>query len=381
MYENPILSSTDLRIEVIMKVLDMLINNEISLNELHDVYGIKINSYSDRLVLNYTQIDSAKYKYHPIVRECRQLILARDYSQVLHRSFDRFFNLGEDPDSKKFNILNSTCDEKIDGSLIGLYWDGSKWCFCSKSMAFAEGQLITPSKYASYSDILNGEFNFKNVFNNANKNYSYLFELASIYDIHVTKYSDSKLYLLAVRDKDSGEYIDRYSEGRRIGWDTFPKTYHFNTIDEILYNVKNLPSSNEGYVCVYNNWRIKIKNPSHVAIANLLDSELTVNNIIDIVHKCEEDEYLAYFPSFKQLFDPYVNIRLSMPEYFKRIFDDKYSDSKKDFANNISAYPSAIKSILFRMYANNANFTKIYKSLPAVHVSNLYSQLYSIFYK
>ena len=364
-----------------MKVLELLRNKEISLNELHEVYGIKINQYPDRLVLNYSQIDSEKYKFHPIVRECRQLILSSDFSKILHRSFDRFFNLGEDPESKNFNINDATCDEKIDGSLIGLYWDGSKWCFCSKGMAFAEGNLNVQTRYDSYADIINGEFDVTNLLKNANKDYSYLFELASEYDIHVTKYENTKMYLLAVREKNSGEYVDRYVEGSRIGWDLFPNSYHFKTVDDILENVKKLPSSNEGYVCTCDNWRIKVKNPLHVAIANLLDTELTTNNIINIVYKCEEDEYLAYFPDYRTLFEPYIKIRKSMPDYFQKILNENYDESTKIFAANINKYPASVKFILFKMYHNKMNFKDVYNSLAQTNIHNLYEQLHSVFYE
>ena len=71
---------------------------EDGLDRLTELFGIKVRRYpEDNLVLlDYNQIDSPKT--HPIVIECRSLILALDTLEVVSRKFDRFFNLGEAPD-------------------------------------------------------------------------------------------------------------------------------------------------------------------------------------------------------------------------------------------------------------------------------------------
>jgi hypothetical protein len=51
--------------------------------------------------LNYDQIESAKA--HPVVMECRGLILSYPHGEVVARSFDRFFNYGEVP------VITSAC--------------------------------------------------------------------------------------------------------------------------------------------------------------------------------------------------------------------------------------------------------------------------------
>ena len=63
---------------------------EYGLVGLKEQLGIKITDYEQErlLVLNYCQINSPKN--HPVVKECRQLILDYDLN-VVSRSFDRFF--------------------------------------------------------------------------------------------------------------------------------------------------------------------------------------------------------------------------------------------------------------------------------------------------
>ena len=69
------------------------------LSKLTEELGIKVKSYPEEglLVLNYSQIDSPKS--HPVVMECRGLILDMEFN-VVSRSMCRFFNLGEVPESQ-----------------------------------------------------------------------------------------------------------------------------------------------------------------------------------------------------------------------------------------------------------------------------------------
>jgi len=85
---------------------------------LTEQYGIKVRKYpEDNLVLlDYDQIESPKT--HPIVVECRSLILAMDTLEVVSRKFDRFFNLGEAPELyQDFDFDRAVVMEKADGCL------------------------------------------------------------------------------------------------------------------------------------------------------------------------------------------------------------------------------------------------------------------------
>jgi hypothetical protein len=66
-----------------------------TLDNLHDELAIEINRH-DTLplaILNYNQIKSPKK--HPIVLECRGLVLEIETWKIIARSFPRFFNFGE----------------------------------------------------------------------------------------------------------------------------------------------------------------------------------------------------------------------------------------------------------------------------------------------
>lgn len=106
-----------------MKVLDYL--NKYGLEKLVEEFSIKVSideRFPDLRVLNYNQIDSPKN--HPIVRECRSLVVKEEsdsgtYS-VVSRAFNRFFNQGEN--DVTFKLEDLTIYEKVDGSLISVFY-------------------------------------------------------------------------------------------------------------------------------------------------------------------------------------------------------------------------------------------------------------------
>ncbi|MBR6466614.1 MAG: hypothetical protein IKT16_00500 [Desulfovibrio sp.] len=200
---------------------------------LADTYGIRIREYSDRYVLNYSQIGSARHSFEPVVRVCRQLIVRRDLTGILHRSFDRFYNYREDPDSDAFDAAKAVCEEKLDGSLVGVYHDGTAWRHCTRSLAYAEGTMDACLEYRSFGELLDSEVDLSPVYEQGDPALSYLFELVSRFDPHVSKASGPRLYLLAARNKRSGEYADADAEARRIGWPWRPKTYAFGSLQEL----------------------------------------------------------------------------------------------------------------------------------------------------
>lgn len=346
----------------------------IDLNHLQNQYGIKVTEYIDRYVLNYDQINSSSFKFHPVVRVCRQLILSKDLKRILHRSFDRFFNYGEDDISTaEFDISQAICDEKLDGSLIGVYFDGERWRTCSRLMAYAEGPLPkNTANYSTFEELIRCEVDLKPIYHYGDYDCSYLFELVSPYNRNVTKYFKTRMVLLAVRNKITGQYLDREIEAKRIGWKHLPKTYQFSSFDEILQSMKDLHVLEEGYVCCSGDQRIKIKNPIYVAISHLRDNgTLNPKRIIKIVESYEEEEYLAYYPEDRKFFEKYIEVR----DFLPRFFEDQYQKVKdlktpKEFALAIEDIP--FKSILFKMRQTEKSASEIIKDLPEKPKVSLY---------
>jgi len=368
-----------------MDVLDYL--QEHGIQSLIDEFGIKVKEYDDRYLLNYDQIESAPYRFSQIVRECRNLIISKDFSTVLHRSFDRFFNWNEDPQTALFNLSTMIVDEKLDGSLIGFYHDGKKWCFCTRGTAFAEAELQYPEiisqrygwKPKTFLDLICQTIghdleNIQKI--SLDKEFSYIFELISPYNRVVTEYRHSSLSLLAVRNKTTGHYEDRnvwYQEtmlGRICSGP--PRTYTFEFEQDVFDNLHLLNPFDEGYVCWQKNngnyWHIKIKNPAYLAIAHLRgNGELNPKRVIELVATFNEQEYLLSFPEDKEYFNRYIAIRDCLYSewkdgtgkgYYDAVYEQvKNIKEQKEFALAIKDQP--MSSILFKMRQYDKPFAEI----------------------
>ena len=305
-----------------MKVLEYLKTHGIA--ELVNEFNIKIKSYPEHnlVVLNYDQIESSKSE--PIVMECRGLILSHDGNNwyVVSRSFDRFFNYGEQPDTQShIDFSKAVLQEKIDGSLIRIYNYKGVWNIATRGTAFAESevngfdvtfkQLVFKALDVDCVPIHIREDAFQLICENSlNPNITYIFEITSMENRVVKRYSGYKLYFLAARvNKDCYSFVTEQEKGwaKKLGaW--LPKQYYFNTIEECLETAKHLKDLDEGYVLYQDNIPVcKIKSPVYVLAHHLRGEGLNPKRIMQVILAGELDEYLIYFPEDEPMFKPYQN--------------------------------------------------------------------------
>ena len=120
---------------------------ENGIDQLTQELGIEVKQYPEHGImnLNYSQIDSPKT--HPVVIECRGLILSMEKPYtVISRKFDRFFNHGEALDiTQAFSGENAILGLKEDGSCIGVYYNPytGTWNTSTRGSALAEGGFVT----------------------------------------------------------------------------------------------------------------------------------------------------------------------------------------------------------------------------------------------
>ena len=338
---------------------------------LEDQFGIMVGEYDDRIVLNYHQIDSYSHRFNPLVMECRGLILSKPDHKVLCRSFDRFWNYGEDPKTDEFDITKATVDDKIDGSLINVYHDGAKWQSSTRKMAFAEGPV--PNKKKTYADIFREAIGGDpdDIFKEVHKDLVIIFEMVSPETRVVTPYKEKQVYLLDVRARDTG-----LSHGREITyfWNVpatttwlYPQTHEFEKWEDVLKASNALPAMEEGYVARIGDWRIKIKNPAYLAIAHLRENgAVTEKRVVKLVFMQDHEEYLLHFPEDRPEFDPWIEAYNAMIEDVTTRFKNTFTiEDQKEFALANLDCPG--KGILFQMrkgqslYEIIENFTDNYK--------------------
>ena len=305
------------------------------------------------MLLNYSQIETPKNIKE--AHSCRGHIVDENGFYKC-RPFDRFFNYGEQGVGENVDWTKVTVLEKLDGSLIKVWFDGTNWQIGTRGTFDAESPIhlsdITFRDHTIKTFGLENEQDWQQwAAKTFDKNWTYLFELTSPHNRVVVPHVTNNLWLLAVRNNNSGDYwkFGAVCDFARQIDVLVPKQYHFTTIDECLETVKSLPFNDEGYVVYGNNGPfMKLKSPAYVAIHRMRGEGITPSRICDLVWLFEEEEYLAYFQEDKVLFDPYIIGRDKLIVEIDEVFSQTRNiESQKDFA--LAVKDKSYSSVLFTM--------------------------------
>lgn len=294
-----------------------------ALAALKEELGIRYKVYDEDgiVILDYDQIESPKT--HPIVIECRSLILSYPEFDVVSRKYDRFFNYGEAPDLyADFSFDDAIVMEKADGSLIGVYYNPktASWEISTRGMAKAEGEHLFGG---TWRQKVQEAFGFKDEDDFQKRcddifwrTSTYIFEYCSPENRIVTKYDEAHMVLTGVRCNATGEEAV-FIEARYVGIIfgdlrvRAPKIYSAENMDELVEYANSLPDLEEGFVvrCQKTNKRVKIKSKTYLVAHKLRgnDTVPTRKNVLSLVLEGEVDEFLAYFPEWKGIINAAQN--------------------------------------------------------------------------
>lgn len=266
-------------------------------------FKLKCNMYPKKVHLKYDQLESNMSLTE--VQECRGLILEKDTWKVMSMSFFKFFNYGES-NAAKIDWNTAHVLEKVDGSMIQLYWDWNNQEWFAATTGTAEGEGEVNNKMGTTFN----ELFWKTIFDKSpkfklsylDKNVTYVFELTTPYNIVVKPHGESSVTLLAARYNDTlfeATYAQLKETAHALHVNVV-KAFDLNAFDSLIKTFEGMPWSEEGYVVVDGNFnRVKIKNPAYVAVHHLKDST-ALYNILMIVKTNEVDEFISTFPERKE---------------------------------------------------------------------------------
>lgn len=342
-----------------LEVQKYLKNPENTIERLSDELGIKLTFHDDLplVILNYDQIESAKL--HPIVMECRSLVLELHTWKVVAKSFTRFFNYGESPElTGKFDWSNPISSlTKEDGSIMIMYNYNGQWMVNTRG-TFGNLECNFSGKTWNelfYESLLESEVKSEKL----DENCTYIWEFCSVYNKVVKHYDKPQSFLLGMTDNERCIDIHPNSVDDEADWMDCqrPKEYKFENIDQVYSHLEYLEEydpTNEGVVlrdC--NGLRIKLKNKKYLTLHHMRDNGNLFNpkNMLPWVLAGERDELLTYFPEAKDNFD----------EMHLKVFDAYYNlshvwskskkiEDQKEFALYITKErKEPFNSLLFQM--------------------------------
>ncbi|MEL6492858.1 MAG: T4 RnlA family RNA ligase [Cyanobacteria bacterium J06621_3] len=345
------------------------------LDALQASFGIKTRRHArfDNLVcLKYSQYESPMEQL--VVQQCRGIVLdeASDWAVVSY-PYDKFFNHGE-PNAADIDWNTATVQDKLDGSLMVLYFYAGEWRVASSGTPDASGEV---SGY---------KFSFEELFWDTWKqlgyalpvgyeDYCFMFELETPYNRVVVQHLENSLVLHGLRNTKTFVEERPHPWASKTGWQVV-NSYPFGTIEALAAQADQLdPLQQEGFiVCDAAFNRLKLKSAEYVNLSHLKDGS-SYRRLLSVVVNNESSEFLAYFKELEALFNEIQGNYNTLVSMLEREYE-KYKDIKgqKDFAMTVKDFPYS--GVLFSLRSGKASSVRDYLAgLPVTKVEQYLEEL------
>ncbi len=313
-----------------------------SYDALTDELGIKVTRHDTLplVILNYHQIESPKT--HPVVRECRGLVLHAETHEIVARSFPRFFNWGEVAEEMPdFDFSDFITQSKEDGSLVLIYCFEDEWHINTRG-SFSQDNMQFQD--FSWEEAICRALNIKRVSDLhgfLHPDITYVGEFCSSWNKIVRTYSDPVVYLLTAFEGErelTWDQLDTYEMAHSIM--SVPGRINLKNIDEIHFLIKEQEKDDptfEGVVIrdrAGRRW--KIKSATYLGLHRLRgegDNIWNPKHLIPFILAGEEDELMTYFPEVRGTFFEYKCRVLEAYADLVELWGDHWSiEDQKKFA-------------------------------------------------
>jgi hypothetical protein len=314
-----------------------------------------------------------------ICQESRGIILDEaDNWKVVCYSFSKFFNYIEGH-AAKIDYSKAEVQEKLDGSLMSLFFYKDQWHVASSGLPDASGsyQKDNPRTFKDLFWALYEKLGYVCP-DPEDQNKSFAFEMWTMSNKIICQYDQPYLALIGVRDLDTLQELDPQPFAQKYNWYS-AKTYPMKDLGQIIGVGASLnPAMNEGFVVVQkvpgelNFRRVKIKSPAYVALAHLRSSlssseymSVAHRRMIEIIQTNESQEFLNYFPEYSGLYTE-VSEKITKKVKELEIYYEsvKNIETQKNFAIQVKDHP--LSGLLFGMRGGKyLTFKQGLLSLPA----------------
>lgn len=359
-----------------LKIQKLMLNNsnweEILKAEPYNLI-IKYSEDKHYVLFKYNQLSSDFNE--TICREARGLIidLTKPNYPIVRMAFEKFFNLGE-KFAAEVDWDTAVSGEKLDGSLISVWYNDGKWHISTNSTIDAyDAELSNNVIYKSFGELFESVLPLS-WFENKDTNLCFTFELVSPYNKIVLDYPETKVYLLSIRNMPTlREYdvdeLGYYAKKHRL---TLPQYYYLNREKDFRNLVSKMDDSHEGIVVRdANNNRVKIKTLSYFELhKKKRNGNITLEYIVDLILRKEDEEFLSYFSEYKEIFEK-VRKQIKVASFaikgiafevnnWKKVNPNA---TRKDFSTFTEKHPNNIRGLYFAAFDNKLD--KMVEEMPA----------------
>lgn len=350
-----------------MHVRTLMENHPDWLELLQDVYKIKVTRDGDRVSLKYNMLESPMAE--PIVQECRGMVVDTAQRTILAHPYNKFWNLG-DAGASPIDWATARVQEKLDGSLMILFWDPATedWRVASSGHPTAGGSFgdSTTETFQEAFWRVFGELGMR-LPSDVCKSVCFMFEFCAAENRIVVRHDKPRIVAHGARVVPSilapSREVDRLTLeqlAREHRWEIVQE-YPITSIAECLTAVEALdPIQTEGFVVVDGAFnRVKIKSPRYV-ILHHMKGDFTPRRAIELWQSGEVGELLGHFPEMAPQILP-IHERLDVAAHDALNCFLKHRDlpTRKDFALAVKDLPWApVAFLLHKAPEANLEHTK-----------------------
>ena len=302
-----------------------------------DPYYITIKEDDNYVLLKYSQTDSDFNE--PICRECRGLILNKneDYKPV-RLAFYKFFNFGE-PFADRIHWKSCKTRMKIDGSMMSCWYHNGKWHLSTSGAINAWKTPVSNQDDLTFGDVFekalrNNGLTWDGLCCYLDQEHCYTFELVSPETRIVIPYKKADLYLIGCRNMETLQEVEIEEVDIAMrGILKTPKLYDLGNAKACIQAAEHLGYNEEGYVVVDKYFhRVKIKSPQYVAAHHVsTNGAVTESKVFDIVERGEKDEFLTYFPEYKEIFEQVEAKKQAFEDQLWYVLDKYKTRGEEDY--------------------------------------------------
>lgn len=316
-------------------------------------YFIDTKQDGDYFILKYNLGESDFNS--PLVREARGSIFRRNEDGIwfcVCRAFDKFGNYGESYADTPYMEWENGVDvqEKIDGSLIKVWFDRGTWHISTSGIINAFKASCGETSFgALFAALVNWGPDF---YNFLDTNCCYFFELVCpTYNRLVVRYKENAVYFLGCRNMQTMEEVQAgYIPNVR-----YPRHFTYHSLKECVEAAQRMGEDEEGYVCVSKNMvngsylRIKVKGDEYLRLFHLRGNVITISRVVKMWQDDKLDDFLAAFPEYKEFVDKVLDVIRKFAVTAEDAFRESlyYNNNRKQFAIYASMYEKTITSYLF----------------------------------
>jgi hypothetical protein len=338
-------------------------------------YYLKIKEDGPYVIFNYDQLRSDFNR--TIVREARGIIFRKDqWANPVCWAFNKFGNYGEGW-VEDINWDTAFVSEKVDGSLIKVWWDGS-WKISTNGTIDAFKAEIGDARMPDFGTYFEYALHrlyppriYRKAFDDftidLDEDKTYMFELVGPYNRVVIPYEEPAIYFLGARNKYTGEEFNcspLIAGALNMGLFKLPKQYPLTSVNDCVKLAETFSWDQEGFVaCDANFNRVKIKSPAYV-MAHFARNNNVINrkHLLNVILTNEVEEFLCYAADYKEelekvqgLMKAYCKVGDQIVKSCQRLYDIP----KKTYAYWVQTLPKIYQDFAFRNY-NNIMSTKDY---------------------